>query len=187
MNGSLKRKLEAVFRDLSAEHEPGGRLTVHAGPASTPSVLKLLKDDGYDYLVLVSCVDWPDDEELEVVYIVSRYPASADAPAANEDETPTPGNGMAEGSPTQVVLKIRVPRESPTLETAIGIYPVAEPYEREIHELFGVHFEGHPRLTPLFLERDYEIPPFRKDFDTRDYVEKVFGSVPPVGEETPTL
>ena len=44
-------------------------------------------------------------------------------------------------------------------------------------------FEGHPRLTPLFLERDYEIPPFRKDFDTRQYVADVFGSVPTVEKE----
>jgi len=49
-----------------------------------------------------------------------------------------------------------------------------EPYEREIHELFGVVFEGHKRLTPLFLDRWKQMPPFRKDFNTREYVEKTF-------------
>jgi len=47
-----------------------------------------------------------------------------------------------------------------------------------MHELFGIKFEGHPRLTPLLLEREYKIPPFRKDFDTRKYVEEVFDKIP---------
>jgi len=49
--------------------------------------------------------------------------------------------------------------------------------------LFGVNFEGHPRLTPLFLEREYETPPFRKDFDTREYVRNTFDAVPEIEKE----
>ncbi|MFO7899588.1 MAG: polyprenyl synthetase family protein, partial [Planctomycetota bacterium] len=79
-----------------------------------------------------------------------------------------------------VALKTKVPRDEPELESVVPIFEIAEPYEREIHELYGVHFAGHPRLIPLFLEREYEIPPFRKDFDTRQYVEDTFGSIPPV-------
>ena len=79
-----------------------------------------------------------------------------------------------------IILKTRIPREKPQFKTTTGIFPNAEPYEREIHELFGIKFEGHKRLTPLLLERNYEIPPFRKDFDTRKYVENVFGNIPSV-------
>jgi len=42
--------------------------------------------------------------------------------------------------------------------------------------------EGHPRLTPLLLERDYEIPPFRKDFDTQKYVDNTYGKIPSIKE-----
>ena len=76
-----------------------------------------------------------------------------------------------------IILKTRIPREKPDFQTITGIFPIAEPYEREIHELFGIEFEGHKRLTPLLLERGYEIPPFRKDFDTRKYVEDVFEKI----------
>jgi len=165
MSARLKDRLDSIFKDIRTERDAEDRLTAVASAASVHSILKFLRDEGYDFLQLVSCVDWIGDGELEVVYVLSSYPV--------ESETLSP-----------VVLKTRVSRESPSLETAIGVFPVAEPYEREIHELYGVHFEGHPRLTPLFLEREYEIPPFRKDFDTRQYVEDLFGSVPPVGEES---
>jgi NADH-quinone oxidoreductase subunit C len=82
-----------------------------------------------------------------------------------------------------VYLKIKIPRDNPEVETVIGVFENAEPYEREIHELFGINFRGHPRLIPLFLEREYDVPPFRKDFDTRKYVEDVFNSIPVVPEE----
>ena len=71
----------------------------------------------------------------------------------------------------------------PLFKTVTAIFPNAEPYERELHELFGILFEGHPRLTPLFLEREYKIPPFRKDFDTRRYVEEVFDEIPSVEDK----
>ena len=82
-----------------------------------------------------------------------------------------------------IILKTRIFREKPEFSTIISIFENAEPYEREIHELFGIKFEGHPRLTPLFLEREYEIPPFRKDFDTRKYVKDVFDTIPFVKEK----
>jgi len=169
MNGALTDRLKAIFRDIETDDVRDGRLTVLAPAASVLSVLRLLRSDGYGYLQLISCVDWIDDGQLEVVYVLSRY---------------LDGEGGIGGGPIRVVLKTRVPRTNASLPTAIEIYPIAEPYEREVHELFGVRFEGHPRLTPLFLEREYEIPPFRKDFDTRQYVEDVFGSVPAVGEES---
>jgi len=82
-----------------------------------------------------------------------------------------------------LIVKTRISREKPQLETVTGIFPNAGTYEREIHELFGINFEGHKRLTPLLLEREYEIPPFRKDFDTRKYVEEVFDKIPLVEDK----
>jgi len=169
MSEALKGRLEAIFRDIETDGGREGRLTVRAPAASVLPVLRQLRSERYDYLQLVSCVDWIDDGELEIVHVVSRY---------------LDGEGGLGDGPVRVVLKTRVPRTGAVLPTAIEVYPIAEPYEREVHELFGVRFEGHPRLTPLFLERDYEIPPFRKDFDTRQYVEDVFGSVPRVGEDS---
>jgi len=169
MNGSLERQLDSIFRDIQTDVADDGRLRVRATAESVLSVLKFLKDAGCDYLQLVSCVDWVEQDQLEIVYVLSRYIREGEQPGDDQ---------------TRVVLTTLVPRGAPSLPTSIGVFPIAEPYEREIHELFGVRFEGHPRLTPLFLEREYDIPPFRKDFDTRQYVEDLFGAVPPVGEES---
>ena len=148
MTSSLSEKLDATFRDVEVESGDAGRLTVGVPKESVVPVLTFLKEEGYDYLQLISCVDWIDRGEFELVYLLSYY---------SEDEV-----GGDEGK-QEVLLNTTVPREQASAPTATGVFAIAEPHEREIHELYGIHFEGHPRLTPLFLEREYEIPPFRKD------------------------
>lgn len=167
MSDTLESKLGAIFKDIRTDADGEGRLTAVATPESVLPVLAFLREAGYDHLQLVSCVDWIESVEMEVVYVLTAYPG-----------------GPVETEFASVILKTRVPRDAPSLRTSIGVFPVAEPYEREVHELFGVHFEGHPRLVPLFLEREYDIPPFRKDFDTRQYVEDVFGAVAPIAGES---
>ena len=127
-------------------------------------LLSFLKDKGYDHLALISCVDWIEKGELELVYIITSYLKENSEYTGREK--------------INIILKTRIPREGPKFKTVMSVFKNAEPYEREIHELFGIDFEGHPRLTPLFLEREYKIPPFRKDFDTRKYVEEVFDKIP---------
>lgn len=166
MIASLRKSLESTFKDLDVSLPEEGRMTISAPGQSVPAVLRHLKESGLDHLALVSCVDWIDEGTLEVVYLLACYMGD-DAEYAPELKV-------------HVALKTKVPRDEPELESVVPIFEIAEPYEREIHELYGVHFAGHPRLIPLFLEREYEIPPFRKDFDTRQYVEDTFGSIPPV-------
>lgn len=160
MNESIKEKLESLFRDIEVNVPETNRFIVLAKKDSALSILDFLKKEGFNHLALISCVDWNDEKEFELVYILTPYP---------EKE--------------HVILKTRIPREKPEFKTIIPIFKNAEPYEREIHELFGIKFEGHPRLTPLFLERVYEIPPFRKDFNTRKYVEETFDKIPFVEEK----
>jgi NADH-quinone oxidoreductase subunit C len=167
MNRALEAKVDAVFRGVETELADDGRLTVRVPRDSVVPVLRFLKEEGVDFLQLVSCVDWVERLAFEIVYVLSSYVGEGNPPGAV-------GAG--------VVVKAELPREGASLASSIGVFPAAEPYERELHELFGVHFEGHPRLTPLFLEREYEVPPFRKDFDTRKYVEDHFGRIPPVEE-----
>ena len=166
MSNSLKNKLESTFNDVEVSVLEDTRMAVSVPLESIFAVLRYLSDNGFDHLALVSCVDWQEDGELEVVYVLTSYMKN------NTD--------YISDQKLHLFLKTRISRENPELKSVIGIYENAEPYEREIHELFGVHFEGHPRLTPLFLEREYEIPPFRKDFDTRKYVEDTFDSIPSV-------
>lgn len=114
-------------------------------------VLSQLKDAGFDHLSDVTCVDYPDEREFEILYHLWSHAKKC-----------------------RKVVKIRLPRESPSIESVSNIWEGAQIHEREICELFGVNFEEHPDPSPLFLEDWKEIPPLRKDFDTREYVKREY-------------
>ena len=63
-----------------------------------------------------------------------------------------------------VLLAAALPRSSPRLATATGVYRGAAWHERETHEMFGIGFDGHPHLAPLLLPDGFEGHPLRKDF-----------------------
>jgi len=164
VNETIREKLKSTFKGLEVAIAEDSRIAVTAKNHSVLAILRFLKDAGFNHLAILSAVDWIEENEFELCFILTCY-------MQNDDE-------VTGRQRLHIILKTRIPREKPQFKTVTGIFPNAEPYEREIHELFGISFEGHPRLTPLFLEREYEIPPFRKDFDTRKYVEDVFEKIP---------
>ena len=168
MINKLKQKLLSDFNDIQVNIPEDNRMIVNTKKESLLSLLSYLKNMGFNHFAMLSCVDWIDENEFELVYILSAYPENDEQYQDIEKKN--------------IILKTRISREKAKFITIIDIFENAEPYEREIHEMFGIHFEGHPRLTPLMLERDYKIPPFRKDFDTNKYVENTFGKVPSIKE-----
>jgi len=166
MNETLKKELQSTFNGVEIVDIHETRTAIIVPSVSVPVVLRKLKESGLNRLSLLSCVDWIGDGKFEIVYILTSY-------MQNDDEY-TPNDEW------HVFLKTKIPRDHASLKSAIDIFENAEPYEREIHELFGVHFDGHPRLTPLFLTQKYEVPPFRKDFDTRQYVKDTYDAIPMV-------
>lgn len=63
-----------------------------------------------------------------------------------------------------VLLRTRVPRESPVVDSIIDIYPGASWNERETREMFGIDVANHPNLAPLLLSAEFSGHPLRKDF-----------------------
>ncbi len=114
---------------------------------------RFLKENGFRHLSFITCVDWIDEGEFELVYGISSYDVNI-----------------------VVLLKTRVPRDNPHQETLLPLWDQAQTYEREIHEMFGVVFDGNPNLTPFILEDWEGIPPMRKDFDSRKYSQAVYDS-----------
>jgi NADH-quinone oxidoreductase subunit C len=163
VKNGLKEKLEKMFTDAVVTTVRNTEQSVTIDKNSVLSVLAYLKDTGFDHLTLISCVDWIDRGQFELVYILGSY-------MTNNTE-------IGEKEKLSLILKTKIPRDDPRFQTVTHIFENAEPYERELHELFGIHFIGHKRLTPLFLERKYAVPPFRKDFNTRKYVQKVFDNI----------
>lgn len=64
-------------------------------------------------------------------------------------------------------LRAPVPEEDPVIATLVEVYPNANWYEREIWDLFGVRFEGHPNLKRIMLAEDWEGHPLRKDIPVK--------------------
>lgn len=61
-------------------------------------------------------------------------------------------------------VKVRLDVESPQIKTAVNLFPTADFQEREIYDMFGVVFEGHPDMRRILMPEDYEGHPQRRDF-----------------------
>ena len=105
-------------------------------------------DDGLDcrMLLCLACVDY--QERFDLVYFLQSL--------AHEKT---------------LVIRTAVPYDEPVLASVSGVWPAADWYEREAHDLFGVSFSGHPDLSPLLLYPEFEGYPGRKEYDFYDYRE----------------
>lgn len=72
------------------------------------------------------------------------------------------------------MVSTRINRENPAAPTVMELWPTARSYERDIHEFFGVKFEGNNDQKPLILENWQDIPPMRKDFDPQKFSKEHF-------------
>lgn len=107
-----------------------------------------MKDQGFVHLSAISVTDWIKEGNYEVTYHLWSY----------ENNVLT-------------TLKTKIDRENPIIASVTPIWKESSQiHEREMHEMFGIKFEGNPNLSPLFLEDWDGPPPFRKDFNWREYV-----------------
>lgn len=81
-----------------------------------------------------------------------------------------------------LLLRTRVPRESPVVDSIADIYPGANWNERETHEMFGIDIAGHPYLAPLLLSPEFSAHPLRKDFVLASRVAKPWPGAKEPGE-----
>jgi NADH/F420H2 dehydrogenase subunit C len=98
-----------------------------------------LREFGFDLLGLVTAVDRGDTFEM-VYRLRSRT--------------------MQCG----IFLKCHVPREDPEIDSMCELWPAANWQEREVYDLFGISFRGHPDLRRIFLPEDWVGHPLRKDY-----------------------
>ena len=63
-----------------------------------------------------------------------------------------------------IVLKVDLPRDEPSITTLEGVWKVANWFEREAFDLFGINFEGHSDLRRIMLPEDWNGHPLRKDY-----------------------
>ena len=108
--------------------------------ADFPAVLRALKEkEGFDRLGNLTAVDWKD--HIEMVYHLY-----------NMEEN------------VKLEVKAALDAAAPVIESATSLYPGAEFEEREVYDLMGVEFLGHPDLRRILMPDDYPAHPLRKDF-----------------------
>lgn len=150
-------------------------------PEKLLALATYLRDQqGYDYLSMVTSVDWP--QYFEVVYYlyrVSSFLGDAETRGLGDAETDVPA------SPEALVLKVRLSDKAhPALPSVISVWPGADFQEREVYDMMGIRFDGHPNLRRILLWDGFEGHPLRKDYKESYYEEdtKPFKSRHPDGK-----
>lgn len=72
-----------------------------------------------------------------------------------------------------LMLKITIPRDDAKVESVSGIWRTADWHEREIFDMFGVHFNNHPDLRRILMPADWEGHPLRKDYKQQAYYRNI--------------
>jgi NADH-quinone oxidoreductase subunit C len=118
------------------------KAALHVPPGAILAVLEFLRDKGFRALMSVHGLDYyPDEPRLGVQYELLDM--------TNLD---------------RITVKVRVPTDEPRLASATPTWPTANHQEREVYDMFGVIFEGHPDLRRILMPEDYEGFPQRRDF-----------------------
>jgi NADH-quinone oxidoreductase subunit C len=124
-----------------------------------------LQERGYNLLASVTAVDFlPSEPRFQVVYLFVAVPAAAQG----GDATPDPTD-----PPRRVRVKVPVPDDDPVVPSLVDLYPGANWHEREVWDMFGIQFAGHPDPRRILMPDDYEGHPLRKDHPLR-YEEVAF-------------
>ena len=128
-----------------------GELTLTVDPARVTETLQFLRDDfaaAFVSIIDISAVDYPEREKrFDVVYHLL-------SPKLNR----------------RIRVKVTTGQDTP-IASATAVYPGADWYEREIYDLFGVLFDGHPDLRRILTDYGFEGHPLRKDFPMTGFVE----------------
>lgn len=119
-----------------------GRGALHVAPAAIVETLERLRAKGFGFLASVHGVDYhPDEPRLGVHYELLDMEAL-----------------------DRLSVRLRVPTGDPRVPSVTPGWPTANHQEREVYDMFGVVFDGHPDLRRILMPEDYEGHPQRRDF-----------------------
>jgi NADH-quinone oxidoreductase subunit C len=142
--------LELIAQDLRESHPDSvldtlyfrERATIIANPPAIKAVLEDLRGRGYAFLASLHGVDYyPDEPRLGVLYEL-----------------------LDMEKVDRIAVKVRLHTDRPNVDSVVDIWPGADYQEREVYDMFGVVFDGHPDLRRILMPEDYEGYPQRRDF-----------------------
>jgi NADH-quinone oxidoreductase subunit C len=142
--------LELLAREVREAHDGSvtdteffrGKAALHVRPAAIGEVLEVLRARGFTFMSSVHGLDYyPEEPRLGVQYELLSM----------EDLD-------------RITVKLRVPLDDPHVPSVTAAWPTADHQEREVYDMFGVIFDGHPDLRRILMPEDYEGFPQRRDF-----------------------
>ncbi len=138
-------KIEDKFSDITLDTTNfAGENIIHIKGSSNLDILKLFKDNGFNFLADMTAIDnltLGGFERFSVVYHLLSHETAE-----------------------RVTVKAYVPEDKPELTSAESLWKTADWQEREIYDLFGISFKGHPNLVRIMNPDDYKGHPLRKDY-----------------------
>jgi NADH-quinone oxidoreductase subunit C len=147
---ALARLLAWNASAVTAARFDRNELTIFIDRPLIRAVVAQLRDDPelrFNFLADITCVDWyPSEPRFEVVYEL-----------------------LSMSRKERLRLKVRLASEELKLESVTAVWPAANYFEREVFDLFGVQFEGHPDLRRIMMPDNWEGHPLRKDYPVEGY------------------
>ena len=122
-------------------------MTITVARENVVTAATALKQAGYNFLEDVTAVDWlPSEPRYQIVYHILSHPMKQ-----------------------RIRLVARLFNDDAAIDSITSVWPSANFYEREIFDLFGVHFGGHPNLKRIMMPEDWPGHPLRKDYPVEGY------------------
>jgi NADH-quinone oxidoreductase subunit C len=137
---SLGKSLGGKIRDKT---EFRGETTYTISPGDMREIAKFCRDEiSFDYLIDITSIDnFGEEPRFEIVYELYSMPAAV-----------------------YVRLKLHVSQDMGAVDTVSDIWPTANWHEREIYDMMGIKFNGHPDLRRILMWDGYPFFPLRKEF-----------------------
>ena len=122
-------------------------LTVTVAKENIIAACEAVKAAGYNFFEDVTAVDWyPQEPRFHLSYHIVSHTMKQ-----------------------RVRLAVRLDSSDLAIDSITPVWPSANFYEREVFDLFGIHFGGHPRLTRIMMPEDWQGHPLRKDYPVEGY------------------
>ncbi len=183
----IKAAIEAAVPgagiELVPNPSPSAQHSLRLAPESVVAVATFLRDDaelGFDFLSNVSGVDWPDKEIAEKVKVTRQVVKTVDGAEQTVEETVEETRKLVEPGCLEavyhlysvakkhgpLVLRMRTVNRSDQVElpSLTPVWRSAEFQEREVFDLYGIVFAGHPDLRRLLMWDEFKDHPMRKDY-----------------------
>lgn len=150
---NVTHNLKARFSVSEITEQQENLVFVTVPKEQTIALLTHMRDqEGFSHFVMMSVVDWIEEGYFQMTYILNHPDEHVD-----------------------LAIRTKIGRENAQMESAHHLWQQIATHQREFYEMYGIDFPNSPRVHEEFLLEGWdEIPPMRREFDTKKYSEETF-------------